>query len=53
MVEIVDLTLRVVIDSFETYTTNSWITKKISRLISLCPKLYLRWHNKKYGVDRG
>ena len=38
--KIVDLTLRAEIGSFKIYTLNSVIEKKISRLISLCPKLY-------------
>ena len=36
MVEIVDLTLRAVIDCLEIYAINSLIRKKNSRLISLC-----------------
>ena len=41
MVEIVDLALRAAIDSFEIDTVNSLNKKKSSRLILLCPKLYL------------
>ena len=41
MVEIVDLAMRAVIDSFETDTINSVIKKKKLRLISLCLKFYL------------
>ena len=40
IVEIVDLTLRAIIDSFEIYIINSIIKKKL-KLISLRPKLYL------------
>ena len=47
MVEIVDLTLRVVIDSFEIYTINSSIEKKILRPISLRGHTHLKDKKKK------
>ena len=40
MIEIADLALRAVIDSFEIYTINSLIEKKKSQLISAQPKQY-------------
>ena len=43
--KIVDLALRAVIDFFLICSINSLRKKKISRLISLCPKIYLGQHN--------
>ena len=34
--------IRAVIDSFETYTINSLMKKKLLKLISSCPELYFR-----------